>query len=68
VEKSVSAVVKKSEVRLTQEPAPDSASAGVPAVAKARIVAQTETEAVVEVTCDCGRKIRLRCTYPRAAN
>jgi len=66
VEKAVSAVLKRNEVRLTQDPAPGSApaSAGSP---QARIVAQTDCEAVVEVTCDCGRKVRLRCTYPRPA-
>jgi hypothetical protein len=63
----MSAVVKKSEVRLTQELSSPSAACSVAAGAQARIVAEGPTEALIEVACTCGRKIRVRCTYARPA-
>ena len=69
MERTVSGVLKKSEVWLAPDsagdaPASPSSRAGG---AQARIVAQSDTEAIIELTCPCGRKTRLRCAYARPA-
>ena len=59
----MSAVVKKSQVRLTEgPPAGGPVAAGGP---QARLIEAGETEAQIEVICTCGRKVRVRCTYAR---
>jgi hypothetical protein len=67
VERTVSGVLKKSEVWLAPESAGDAPATARSGGAQARIVAQSDTEAVIEVTCPCGRKTRLRCAYARPA-
>ena len=62
-------VLKKSQVRLASEPAPDGAGpAPAAGGAQVRILAEGETESMIEVTCSCGRKIQVRCAYARAAD
>ncbi|MFW6132403.1 MAG: hypothetical protein ACOC8F_00795 [Planctomycetota bacterium] len=68
-------VIKRDRVRLSGRraigPAGARASAGEggsPAgEPKARIVEQDQDAALIEVTCPCGRKTYLRCTYPAPA-
>ncbi len=63
-------VLKKHEVRMVSGPraaataeAPTRAAGGP----QARIVQQNDTEAIVEITCACGTKTRIRCAYAKAA-
>ena len=62
-------VLKKNEVRLA-EPCrigEDAREAVCGPAASARIVAQDEAGATVEVTCPCGWKVQLQCLYATAA-
>ncbi len=65
----VSPVVKKNKVKMAgtrdlSVSSPQEAQ-GAPGSggANARILQQTDTEAVIEVLCDCGRQIHLHCNY-----
>jgi hypothetical protein len=64
-------VLKKHEVRLA-DPCQigDGAADATPtalAAASARIVAQDDAGANVEVTCSCGKKVQLRCLFAASA-
>ncbi len=62
MDQSSAAVLKKTEVKLTQSVQLGCAPAGQgPHPPQARIVEQNDTDAVVEVVCGCGRKILLLC-------
>ena len=64
MDQSSAAVLKKTEVKLTESVHLGSASAGQGPAAhppQARIIEQNDTNAVVEVVCGCGRKILLLC-------
>ena len=59
-------VIKRQEVRLTE--AQSAAGAESPAARpaagpQARILQHNDREALVEVTCACGKKIQIRCAY-----
>jgi len=59
-------VLKKHEIRLSQNASPPAAPpphGQVPAGTQVRIVEQTDAHAVLEVACSCGRKTRIRCKY-----
>lgn len=61
-------VVKRDAVRAAGSctlGAPGAAPASAPVGGGARIVRQSASGAVVEVTCRCGEKILLECTYPQ---
>jgi hypothetical protein len=61
-------VLKKHEVRMVSAPAAAAPHVAAPAAGgpQARIVRQTDTEAIVEITCACGTRTQIRCAYPRA--
>jgi hypothetical protein len=58
-----SSVLKGSQVRLAGPQKIGQAATCAPDGATARIVEQSGGRAVVEIVCDCGRTIRLHCTY-----
>ena len=62
-------VLKKHSVRMglvrhLQAAAPEPAGAGEPRV---RIIDQKDDGAVIEVTCVCGQRIQVHCTYAGTA-
>ena len=65
-----SGILKGSQVRLTGTQTLSGPAAAAPAPARgvqARIIERTGDDAVVEIVCDCGKVIRLRCTCAQAA-
>ena len=67
MDRTLSGVVKASQVRLAEPRQIGQSAPGEPAGrrpgATAKIVQQAPGEAVIEIACDCGQAIRLRCTF-----
>ena len=68
---AMSGVLKGSRIRQTPPkplgPAGFPAGGGQDSGAAARIIEQAGGQAVVEIVCDCGKVIHLRCTYDAPA-
>ncbi len=58
-------VLKKHDVRMVSGPTAVATAKPPAGGPQARIVQQNDTEALVEITCPCGQKTQIRCTFGR---